>query len=285
MLIDQLLSHPLLDRAGFWTPDLRGRLSKAPKFMLARDFAVAADEFSTSNIDALSTVLPLARLPYPEIWLEVAQQDRRSFAAAPLQANDGKLARVGWLLTQTAQSGAWSAQMFWSFALSERLLGRLLPPTTSPLLLTIDPLQSDAANATAFRQADNLGPMFDHDYARRLANAEDWIGEPGFLIATLALLNSRNASETELTEPNNKRRRLTGKPLLFSYHLVRIPQRYQHRHLAAGAAADPKQIRAHFCRGHFKARRTGIFFWSAHQRGDAKLGFVHKDYLLTRPAA
>jgi hypothetical protein len=281
MLIDDLLHNPILQRAGFWTSDLRGRLSKAHKFVLARDFAVAADQFSTNNSDALSTVLPLARLPYPETWLEVAQQDRRSFATAPLQTGDGKLARVGWLLTQTAASGAWSAQMFWSFALSERLFGQLLPPTTSPLLLTIDPQRADTLAATAFRQADNLGPMFAQV---RRSNAEDWIGEPGFLIATLALLNSRNAAATELTAPNNRRRGLTGKPLLFSYHLVRIPQRYQQRHIAA-AADDPAQIRAHFCRGHFKARRTGIYFWSAHQRGNPKLGFVHKDYLLTRPAA
>jgi hypothetical protein len=115
------------------------------------------------------------------------------------------------------------------------------------------------------------------------SNPDDWIGEPGFLIAALALMNSRNASETVLTEPHNKPRKSAGKPLLFSYRLVCIPQRYQARHLVVGD--DPAQLRAHFVRGHFKVRKTGVFFWSAYQRGDPALGFVHKEYVLTRPRA
>jgi hypothetical protein len=79
MLIDELLTNPILDKSGFWTPDLRGRLSKATMFSLRRDFAMAADEFSLSR-NNIEKVLPLARLPYPECWLEVAQEDRRSFA-------------------------------------------------------------------------------------------------------------------------------------------------------------------------------------------------------------
>ena len=110
----------------------------------------------------------------------------------------------------------------------------------------------------------------------------DWVGEPGYLIATLALLNSRNACETQAVEVNNKRRRLLKKPLLFSYHLLCIPQRYKQRHLSA-SNAELMELRAHFVRGHFKLRKTGLFFWSAYQRGNPRLGFVHKDYVLTQP--
>ena len=111
MLIDELLTNPILDKAGFRTPELRSHLSKATTFVLRRDFATAADEFSC-NLDNLKKVLPLARLPYPVCWLEVAQADRQSFREAPLET-DGELLRIGWLLTQLNPQGAWSAQMFW----------------------------------------------------------------------------------------------------------------------------------------------------------------------------
>jgi hypothetical protein len=47
MLIDQILSNPILVKAGMLTTDLRGRLSRVHKFALDRGFAMAADEFST----------------------------------------------------------------------------------------------------------------------------------------------------------------------------------------------------------------------------------------------
>ncbi len=72
MLIDQLLGDSILAKAGYLTADLRGRLAKAPKFVLRRDFAMAADALSGS-LDDLNKALPFCRLPYPEYWIEVAQ--------------------------------------------------------------------------------------------------------------------------------------------------------------------------------------------------------------------
>jgi hypothetical protein len=277
VLIDQILSDATLLQAGLLTTDLRGRLSKATKFVLRQDFAMAADEFS-SDIGNIDKVLKLARLPFPECWFEVAQQDRRLFAQAPIDRadGDGELHRVGFYLTQLDQQGAWSAQLFWSFAITETFMGHHLPPTVSGLTMLFDPQQSTTVAATSFRPA-GVDTIF-----QQFTRAEDWVGEPGFLIATLALLNSRNASATELVEPvQNKRRKLNGKPLLFNYHLVSIPNRYKHRNMAADG--DPCQLRAHFVRGHFKLRKTGLYFWSAYQRGNPALGFAHKDYVLHRP--
>src|SRR6516165_3714236 len=103
--------------------------------------------------------------------------------------------------------------------------------------------QADAIAATSFRPNGDLRGSLLHQLGVA-SNPDDWIGEPGFLIAALALMNSRNASETVLTEPHNKPRKSAGKPLLFSYRLVCIPQRYQARHLVVGD--DPAQLRAHF---------------------------------------
>jgi hypothetical protein len=284
MLIDDLLSNPILRQAGYLTTDLRGRLSKVTKFVLRQDFAIAADEFS-SNIDNVNKVLPLARLPFPECWVEVSQHDRHLFAQVPVEPGDGALSRVGFLLTQTSQSGVWSAQMFWSCAPSERMLGQHMPPSTSGQIAIIDPHQADAVSAITLRSADNLDASYRSliELLRGSSDDSNWIGEPGFLIATLALLNSRNASEAVSTEPNNRQRRRSNRTPLFSYHLVCIPQRYRDRNMAVGDNDDPRQLRGHFCRGHFKVRRTGVFFWSAHQRGDPRRGFVHHDYIAGLP--
>jgi hypothetical protein len=113
-----------------------------------------------------------------------------------------------------------------------------------------------------------------------------WQGEPRYLTAVLELLQSRNATEisplVDLSQLNRQRAR-QDKPLLFSYHLLSIPQRYKQFHLSIAAADDPVRLRAHFVRGHFKVRKTGVFFWSAYQRGNPTLGFVHKDYALSLP--
>jgi hypothetical protein len=94
MLIDQLLGDSILAKAGYLTADLRGRLAKAPKFVLRRDFAMAADALSGS-LDDLNKALPFCRLPYPECWIEVAQGDRRSFAESPIALEtDSPIKRV-----------------------------------------------------------------------------------------------------------------------------------------------------------------------------------------------
>jgi hypothetical protein len=42
--------------------------------------------------------------------------------------------------------------------------------------------------------------------------------------------------------------------------------------------AEHRELRAHFVRGHFKARKSGVFWWSPHARGDLSRGMVAKDY-------
>lgn len=290
MLVDELLSDPILKQAGTLSMDLRDRLSRAMKFVLRRDAAMAADEFSSNrvtenmsntDVDNINKALPLARLPFRECWFEVAQDDRRFFAEAPFDEGTSKLNRIGWLLTEINAQGAWSAQMFWSFAKSAPVfMGHRLPTATSGFIAEVDPHQSDAVAALTLRLDNNTDPIH-----RRLSDPSDWIGEPGFLIATLALLNSKNAIEVETTDlqKKNKCRARAGKVPLFSYHLICIPSRYKHQHI--GSDRDGRELRAHFVRGHFKVRKTGIYFWSAFQRGNPALGFVRKDYIVARPTA
>jgi hypothetical protein len=286
MLIDQLLSNQILVKAGMLSAGLRGRLTKVTKFTARCDFAMA-DEFG-SSIDNLNKALPFARLPYNECWLEVAQEDRRSFAeAGPIEEGDSKIARVGYLLTQLDHEGSWSAQLFWSFPETEAFAGVALPPSQHPSKLVFDAGEARASGdiKKSIGFVDNgdqaCNPMFGMFKANM--GLSDWVGEPDYIVATLALLNSRNASEIVPVDMAklNKRRKLVGKPLLFDYHELCIPQRYKQRNVPS-AGEDPVQLRAHFVRGHFKVRKTGVFFWNAYQRGNPSLGFVHKDYVLDR---
>jgi hypothetical protein len=264
MLIDDLLSQPLLPRYA----DLRGRLSKAPKFMLAPDFAIAADQLGLVLQDAPDKIAPaLCRLPYPECWIEVAQADRLSARATLPPRRDQVVAkkRIGYLLTHTNNDGAFAAQLMLS------LVGQAAP-IICPLALRFDPHAANLEAAGCFQQL--------HDPAAALSF---WHGEPRYLAAVLALLHSRNACATSIVEFTrlNRQRARHHKPLLFSYHLVAIPARYKQRHVGSGDdEPSGQEIRAHWCRGHLKIRRTGVFFWSAHQRGNMALGFAHKDYLL-----
>jgi hypothetical protein len=54
------------------------------------------NQHRAANADNLDNALAFCRLPYGECWIEVAQAERKSFAAAPLGDEcDGKVKRIG----------------------------------------------------------------------------------------------------------------------------------------------------------------------------------------------
>jgi hypothetical protein len=97
-----------------------------------------------------------------------------------------------------------------------------------------------------------------------------------FAYRTLLVLNTKNLIQRETTEHKNAKRERKGKRPLFSYHICRV-----RRDLSPVAGVSHGQvggIRAHLVRGHLKARKTGLFWWSRHARGDARFGVIHKEY-------
>lgn len=109
-------------------------------------------------------------------------------------------------------------------------------------------------------------------------------GAPYFVMAAVALMNSRNLVETapekapdELARLNAKRRK-RGAPPLYSFSTVKISLSKIERARGRRPAAQSQDIRAHLVRGHFKVRKSGIFWWSPHLRGDPRAGFADKDY-------
>lgn len=104
------------------------------------------------------------------------------------------------------------------------------------------------------------------------ASIKDIEGEAPMLRAAIMLLNSRNLAEHEprpIAAKLNRARARSGKAPLLDYTHVRVRLT---RALAAraGMAADARNpSRLHLVRGHFKIRRTGIYWWSPFARGAA----------------
>jgi len=111
----------------------------------------------------------------------------------------------------------------------------------------------------------------------------DWAGEVPYILAVIGLLNARNATETETVDHTrlNKARSKSGKPPLFEHKILKIARRQVQRVYPDGKKDNTHApMRAAFVRGHFKARRTGIFFWSPYLRGDLTRGRIDKTYEL-----
>lgn len=114
--------------------------------------------------------------------------------------------------------------------------------------------------------------------------AVDWSGESMFILSTLALLNSVNTTEKQEVDLSklNRSRVKRGVPPLETYHVLKIhtklKQRMAQRDREEGETRD---VSWHMVMGHFKVRKTGIFHWRPHARGDREHGVVTKDYEVT----
>jgi len=109
----------------------------------------------------------------------------------------------------------------------------------------------------------------------------DWSGEVVFHLACIGLMNSVNvARAVEVNKMmHNKKRTKQKKPLLFSHHELHIhPRVFTQMARCTNAYGTDAAVRQHFCRGHWKVRKSGIFFWRPHLRGSRELGTVEKTY-------
>jgi hypothetical protein len=116
----------------------------------------------------------------------------------------------------------------------------------------------------------------------RMARA-DWAGEGTFLLATIGLMNARNAVEIQAVDQSrlNKARIKSGKQPLLEHKILKIAHRQVKRVYPNGQrASNHAPMRGHFVRGHFKTRKSGIYFWLPHARGHFERGTITKDYKL-----
>jgi hypothetical protein len=89
--------------------------------------------------------------------------------------------------------------------------------------------------------------------------------------AAIALLNARNAvrQEREDLAPLNRKRRRKGRPALQEFRLtyLYVPQIVVERYGPSATAEQRAAMRRHLVRGHYKVRKTGIYWWSPFVRG------------------
>lgn len=96
----------------------------------------------------------------------------------------------------------------------------------------------------------------------------DLLQEWRFILGLLMVINSRNLlaySPSIVFDKLNKARKAKGAPLLHSYREIRLGLSLVQRNRLGGVHIN--DIMAHLVRGHFKVRRTGLFWWSPHVRG------------------
>lgn len=302
MLADDLLVDKLLPASyGGMEPILR-RIQAAQKFILSKEFAIAADGL-VENIAELQKITPYCRVPYPATWIEWVHDDRPHwnpegpYKARPIDPSRHQMApqRVALLLEQRGDfAGSWKAHLFWSLKQKPTRadesqfngsLGAVIMDTRRVDKFAEDPM----VDALDSRVLADFGQEFVRkvqirapDVYDRLSEyaVEDWGGEIRFMIAMLGLLNARNVAHHEFIDKktHNAKRAKHGKRPLFSHTMLKIrPQMMRaSRGEGVGVAGSDRDLRRHFVIGHFKHRRTGLFWWNMHARGT--LGFADKDY-------
>ena len=90
------------------------------------------------------------------------------------------------------------------------------------------------------------------------------------ILPTLILLNCRNAVNAEhvpAPEKLNKKRRKKGRPEIKEYNLVKLHLKSRGRKTYETSDNNGKQTSGGIVIGHFKVRKTGVYWWSPYWRG------------------
>ena len=99
---------------------------------------------------------------------------------------------------------------------------------------------------------------------------KDIEGEEPFIETVVAMMNSRNAIENRAVDLRglNKARAKRGRPLFLPYQTthLRLSQAQERAHRDGMLSREDAGL--HRVRGHFKIRKTGLYWWHPFFRGD-----------------
>jgi hypothetical protein len=141
--------------------------------------------------------------------------------------------------------------------------------------------------------APGFGPWWQHvlatrgkafaDQTRR-QSLQDIEQEVTMLLGILAMINSRNCVETTHEIPSEKLNRArvkSGKAPLQDFSTVTINLSRRDARAAQDGGFSSAEIRQHIVRGHFKIRKTGVYWWRPFIRGAAEAGGIgHARYIV-----
>jgi hypothetical protein len=288
MLCDYLIADKTLKLSYDGLDKVFRKIILAQKFILTKEFSIAADGL-VDNIPELVKIVPYCRLPFPLMWVEWVHDDRPHWdVTGPYEArpvdksrHQAAPARCGFLLEQHS-STAFRAHLFWS--LKEIPDGCATEYNGSLAALDID-ISRGLEDLPRFTTADfgiGLLSSIPLDVVKQLGSyaLEDWGGEMRFLVAMLGLLNTRNVVQMEEVnkDKHNVKRIKQGKLPLFSHKLLKIRHTMMRSASSGSAEHQHRDLRLHFVSGHFKVRKSGVFWWNMHARGMGAKGFIDKDY-------
>lgn len=90
------------------------------------------------------------------------------------------------------------------------------------------------------------------------------------ILPSLILMNCRNAVEEEYVDAPaklNKARKAKGRPEIGPYRIVKLKLRPKQRRIYEERGYTGVQMAGGLVIGHFKVRKTGVFWWSPYLRG------------------
>lgn len=247
--------------------DERRLLAETHKFVLTDDFQEVAGQISRTSEDCMA-LKHLFRLPHDKTWLEFTHESGFRFGVI-IQNVTGTLREICQKAVKTGTyDGTYDDALYFTrtIAHTAMTMSWLAFPQTFELT-------ADGKFNMRMAAFENLSE--EH---RTLAFDESIL-----YCIYLATLNSRNLIEAESSdlERLNRRREKSNKPPLFEYKTLRI-KRDIRRMMREAKAADIEEgigVRAHWRRGHFKVRKTGVFWWSPHMAGKPELGRIEKKYV------
>jgi hypothetical protein len=94
------------------------------------------------------------------------------------------------------------------------------------------------------------------------------------ILPSLILMNCRNAVEQEYVEAPaklNKARRAKGRPEIGPYHIVKLKLRPKKKRIYEDRGFSGVSMAGGLVVGHFKVRKTGVFWWSPFLRNGGPL--------------
>lgn len=275
-------------------------IEQGERFSVAREVMESAAAILRQPLSAQLRALTMCRLPFRGCWFEWTEDGARTGA---LIGVDSASAQRGFCIAvKHSARGVWICPVVGTFDWRE--YPEAVPDVTQKPVMSEDAWTEFVANNPGFRgtrREDYSALRARHgiiphqkasDRLQTLPmevrlNLADGVGRTmNDVRAIVLLMNSKNLTGLEPQVPAEKLQRARGKsgkaPLLEHTKVyIRLSRILARR---TGDAADPRNpMRLHVVRGHFKIRKSGVFWWSPFPRGSLEAGMVGKRTHIIRP--
>jgi hypothetical protein len=237
---------------------------RSQRFELADEVAEACRQVVHSRPSSLLSALAMMRLPYPAIWAEW-----RAHPEAPT-ADENCPGQVGCLYEAMRTGELRTGMLRWAWVHPAPRDQVVIGPIGVFFDWALD-ADIPATFQQMGRQLAALPSLVEQPHWDGLVRGwyDDVTGEFPFAEAFIALLNSRQGLERtreDLTRLNRKRQKSGKRPLCeFVTTRLDLSRGQAARHMASGMSREA--ARRHLVRGHFKVRKSGIYWWTPFMRG------------------